>query len=85
MKKTGPKPPKRAIIYYYTGALLLLLFINALALPGFLTGRVEQVSYNQFVTALENQKVIAVEEDTSKGVISYKKIKTPFSHRTFSM
>ena len=72
MKKTGPKPPKRAIIYYYTGALLLLLFINALALPGFLTGRVEQVSYNQFVTALENQKVIAVEEDTSKGVIAYK-------------
>ena len=71
MKTTGPKNPKKALIYYYVAALVILLLLNALVFPNIMRGSVTEVSYNRFVTDLEEGKVSVVQEDASSGTITY--------------
>ena len=72
MKTSGPKNPKKALIYYYVIAAVLLLLLNALVFPNLMRGSVTEVSYNRFVTDLEDSKVSVVQEDASTGTITYK-------------
>ena len=71
MKTTGPQNPKKALIYYYVAALVILLLLNALVFPNIMRGSVTEVSYNRFVTDLEEGKVSVVQEDASSGTITY--------------
>ena len=71
MKTSGPKNPKKTLIYYYGIGLLVLLLLNAFVFPRLLAGQVTQVSYNQFVSDLADNRVTAVEEDTYEGTITY--------------
>ena len=71
MKTTGPKNPKKALIYYYVAAVVILLLLNALVFPNIMRGSVTEVSYNRFVTDLEEGKVSVVQEDASNGTITY--------------
>ena len=71
MKTTGPKNPKKALIYYYVAAVVILLLLNALVFPNLMRGSVTEVSYNRFVTDLEEGKVSVVQEDASSGTITY--------------
>ena len=71
MKTTGPKNPKKALIYYYMAAVVILLLLNALVFPNIMRGSMTEVSYNRFVTDLEEGKVSVVQEDASNGTITY--------------
>ena len=70
MKTTGPKNPKKALIYYYVAAVVILLLFKALVFPNIMRGSVTEVSYNRFVTDLEEGKVSVVQEDASNGTIT---------------
>ncbi len=71
MKTKGPKNPKRAIIFYYIAAGVLLLLLNALVMPELMRGSVIDVTYNQFISDLENGVVKVVEENATEGTITY--------------
>ena len=71
MKTRGPKNPNRVLLYYCIGALVALLVFNWLVFPQMMRGAVTEVTYNQFLSDLDAGSVVAVEEDSSKGTITY--------------
>ena len=71
MKTRGPKNPNKVLIYYCIGALVALLVFNWLIFPQMMRGAVTEVTYNQFLSDLSAGSVVAVEEDSSAGTITY--------------
>ena len=71
MKTRGPKNPNKVLLYYCIGALVALLVFNWLIFPQMMRGAVTEVTYNQFLSDLEAGTVVAVEEDSSAGTITY--------------
>ena len=71
MKTSGPKNPNKVLIYYCIGALVALLVFNWLIFPQMMRGAVIEVTYNQFLSDLSAGSVVAVEEDSTAGTITY--------------
>ena len=71
MKTRGPKNPNKVLLYYCIGALVALLVFNWLVFPQMMRGAVSEVTYNQFLSDLSAGSVVAVEEDSSAGTITY--------------
>ncbi|HJB68006.1 MAG TPA: ATP-dependent zinc metalloprotease FtsH [Candidatus Fournierella excrementigallinarum] len=72
MKTRGPKNPNKVLIYYCIGALVALLVFNWLIFPQMMRGAVIEVTYNQFLADLSAGSVVAVEEDSTAGTITYR-------------
>ena len=68
MKET--KNPKRPLIYYYLIAMLALLLINAFLAPMLQKSRVQEVSYDTFLSMVSEGKVKEVEMDDSQIAFS---------------
>ena len=53
------------MIFYYLIAMLVLLLLNALVFPSLLSPRVKEVSYDQFLSLVEQKEVkqVAIEDD----------------------
>ncbi len=71
MNTHGPKNPDKAPLYYCIGALVALLVFNWLVFPQMMRGAVTEVTYNQFLSDLSAGSVVAVEENSSAGTITY--------------
>ena len=71
MNTHGPKNPNKVLLYYCIGALVALLVFNWLVFPQMMRGAVTEVTYNQFLSDLSAGSVVAVEEDSSAGTITY--------------
>ena len=71
MNTHGPKNQNKVLLYYCIGALVALLVFNWLIFPQMMRGAVTEVTYNQFLSDLDAGMVVAVEEDASKGTITY--------------
>ena len=63
--KQESKTPKKPLIFYYHIARLVLLLLNALVFPSLLSPRVKEVSYDQFLSLVEQKEVkqVAIEDD----------------------
>ncbi len=63
--KQESKTPKKPLIFYYLIAMLVLLLLNALVFPSLLSPRVKEVSYDQFLSLVEQKEVkqVAIEND----------------------
>ncbi len=63
--KQESKTPKKPLIFYYLIAMLVLLLLNALVFPSLLSPRVKEVSYDQFLSLVEQKEVkqVAIEDD----------------------
>ncbi len=63
--KQESKTPKKPLIFYYMIAMLVLLLLNALVFPSLLSTRVKEVSYDQFLSLVEQKEVkqVAIEDD----------------------
>ena len=63
--KQESKTPKQPLIFYYLIAMLVLLLLNALVFPSLLSPRVKEVSYDQFLSLVEQKEVkqVAIEDD----------------------
>ena len=72
MKTRGPKNPNKVLLYYCIGALVALLVFNWLIFPQMMRGAVIEVTYNQFLADLSAGSVVAVEEDSTAGTITYR-------------
>ncbi len=57
----GKKPNKRPFIYYYVIIIAVLLIFNAVVYPAILSGQIQQVEYNTFLSDIEAGKVLRVE------------------------
>ena len=71
MNTHGPKNQNKVLLYYGIGALVALLMFNWLVFPQMMRGAVTDVTYNQFLSDLSAGSVVAVEEDSSAGTITY--------------
>ena len=71
MNTHGPKNQNKVLLYYAIGALVALLMFNWLVFPQMMRGAVTDVTYNQFLSDLSAGSVVAVEEDSSAGTITY--------------
>ena len=68
MKET--RNPKKPLIYYYLLAMLALLLINAFLAPMLQKNRVQEVSYDTFLSMVSEGKVKEVEMDDSQIAFS---------------
>lgn len=73
------KTPKKPLIYYYLILLLIIMLFNMLVTPSLTKNQVTTVSYDTFMSMIDNKEIGAVEvEDTSilftntDGTIVYK-------------
>ena len=72
MKNRGPGNQNKVLLYYCIGALVALLLFNWLVFPQMMRGAVSEVTYDQFLADLSAGSVVAVEEDSSAGTITYR-------------
>ena len=63
-KKTTP--PKKPLFFYYIIALVILMLLNALLFPGLLERQVTQVSYDTFLTMIDQDRVSQVAWETDE-------------------
>ena len=71
--KQESKTPKKPLIFYYLIAMLVLLLLNALVFPSLLSPRVKEVSYDQFLSLVEQKEVkqVAIEDDVMDAAMLY--------------
>ena len=60
------KSPKKSLVYYYVIALVVLLLLNALVFPSLFGPQVTEVSYDTFLSQLEEGKITQVEDQEDK-------------------
>ena len=60
VKDTQPTPPKKPLIFYYLIAMVVVMLLNALLFPAVLEKQVVEVSYDQFLTMVDNGQVSEV-------------------------
>ena len=70
VKDTKPTPPKKPLIFYYIIALVVVMLLNALLFPSVMNKQVVEVSYDQFLTMVDNGQVsqVAWEKDEEQIV-----------------
>ena len=65
------KQPKKPLIYYYCIVLICLLLFNALAMPWLMERRIQNVSYNTFISMTEEGNIGRVEISEQDNVILF--------------
>ena len=60
VKDTKPTPPKKPLIFYYLSAMVVVMLLNALLFPSVMEKQVVEVSYDQFLTMVDNGQVSEV-------------------------
>ncbi len=81
----GKQPQQRSMLYYYGMILLVILVINTVIGPMFFSPKVQEVSYGQFLTMVDDGKVSKVEitntkiaaEDNNKEIFVTGRIEDP--------
>ena len=70
VKDTKPAPPKKPLIFYYLVAMVVVMLLNALLFPSVMGEQVVEVSYDQFLTMVDNGQVseVAWEKDEEQIV-----------------
>lgn len=68
------RKPKKSMLFYYIMGLLVILLLNALLFPSLLQKQVNQVSYSEFISMVEQGRVTeaAVEEQNNLIVFTAK-------------
>ena len=58
INEEGPKKPsKKSWLYYYFVVLVVTMLLNTLVFPSFFERRVREVTYDQFLTMVEEGRV----------------------------
>ena len=65
------KNPRKPLIYYYSIVLLVILLLNIFVFPALLSGRVQEVSYDQFLRLINEGKVTAAALDETRTAILF--------------
>lgn len=81
----GKQPQQRSMLYYYGVILLVILVINTVIGPMFFSPKVQEVSYGQFLTMVDDGNVSKVEitntkiaaEDNNKKIFVTGRIEDP--------
>ncbi|HJG85445.1 ATP-dependent zinc metalloprotease FtsH [Pseudoflavonifractor capillosus] len=60
VKDTKPTPPKKPLIFYYLITMVVVMLLNALLFPAVMEKQVVEVSYDQFLTMVDNGQVSEV-------------------------
>ena len=56
------KSPKKPLVYYYVIVVVVLLLLNALVFPSLFGTRVTEVTYDAFLSQLDDGKITQVED-----------------------
>ena len=60
------KSPKKPLVYYYVIVVVVLLLLNALVFPSLFGTRVTEVTYDAFLSQLDDGKITQVEDQEDK-------------------
>ena len=66
------KPPKKSFLYYSLIAVLVLMLLNAFVFPSMMSPRLEEVSYDQFLSMVDSGNVTRVEVTDTAVLFSAK-------------
>lgn len=66
-----PKTPKKPLIYYAMIASLIIMLLNIFLFPRMLSRRVEEVSYDKFLSMIDNGEVTEVAYDAQDSEIIF--------------
>ena len=61
-----PKKPKKPIVFYYLIALAVLMVLNALVFPQYMSSSLEEVDYGTFLQMVDEGKVISAVVETDQ-------------------
>ncbi len=79
------KTPKKPLIYYAVVCLLVLMILNSLLLPMMQNMRVKEVSYNTFLSMLNDGKISTVQYEDDQILFSPSDEKDPYLYSTVTM
>ena len=71
VKDTKPTPPKKPLIFYYLIAMVVVMLLNALLFPSVMEKQVVEVSYDQFLTMVDEGQVSQVAWETDEQQIVF--------------
>ena len=66
IKDQPPKVPKKPLFFYYIIALIVVMLLNALLFPSMLSEQVTQVSFDQFLSMMDEGQVSQVAWETEE-------------------
>ena len=66
IKDQPPKVPKKPLFFYYIIALIVVMLLNALLFPSMLSEQVTQVSFDQFLSMVDEGQVSQVAWETEE-------------------
>ena len=66
IKDQPPKVPKKPLFFYYIIALIVVMLLNALLVPSMLSEQVTQVSFDQFLSMVDEGQVSQVAWETEE-------------------
>ena len=66
------KPPQKSFLYYSLIAVLVLMLLNAFVFPSMMSPRLEEVSYDQFLSMVDSGNVTRVEVTDTAVLFSAK-------------
>ena len=67
IKDPNKKQPIKKMVYYYILMLVIILLLNIFVFPSMLSKQVTEVSYNEFLTMVDNQEVSEVSYQESES------------------
>ena len=71
IKDDNPKPSKKPLIYYYIIAMVIVLLLNAFVFPVFMEKQVVEVSYDEFLSMVDEGQVREVALEESEGQLVF--------------
>ena len=71
IKDQPPKVPKKPLFFYYIIALIVVMLLNALLFPSMLSEQVTQVSFDQFLSMVDEGQVSQVAWETEEDQLVF--------------
>lgn len=66
------KNPRKPLLYYYVIVMVVLILINLIVAPMIEKGKIEEVDYGKFMTAINNKKIEKVQIEDNQIMFTQK-------------
>ena len=72
--KTDPKNTRKPLAFYYLIAMIVIMLLNALVFPALMSPRVQEVTYSEFLTMIDEKRIeeVAMDAETNQIIFSVK-------------
>ena len=72
--KTDPRNTRKPLAFYYLIAMIVIMLLNALVFPALMSPHVQEVTYSEFLTMIDEKRIeeVAMDAETNQIIFSAK-------------